>query len=401
MTDLKNKIKELSNDLFDTIIAYRRHIHKNPELSYNEYKTSKFICSVLDKNKIKYKQGFVKTGIVAKIQSTKNYNKKIIAIRADIDALPITENNTHNFVSQNKGVMHACGHDVHTANLLGVGIILNTLRDKFEGTVYLIFQPAEEKLPGGAKLMLEENIFGTNKPDAILALHVQPTLKAGSVGFKAGEYMASTDEIYLTVKGKGGHAAMPHQINDTILATSNIIVNLQSIVSRFVPASIPTVISFGKIIANGATNIIPDEVKVEGTMRTMSEIWRKKIHKEINNIAKNVAKSHNTTCDVKIIKGYPVLKNNIELTKKCKKLSQEYLGKKQVKDLDIRMTAEDFAYFSQKYPSVLFRLGTSNNNKNTQNPLHSSNFNIDEKALKTSVGLISWLSVSILNDKKN
>ncbi len=396
MENLKKNIQKLSNDLFQTIIEYRRYIHKNPELSYQEFKTSEFICSVLDKNNISYKKNIVKTGIVAKIKSSKNANKKIIAIRADIDALPITEKNTHNFVSQNKGIMHACGHDVHSSNLLGTAMILNNLRNKFEGTVYLIFQPAEEKLPGGAKLMIDENIFENHKPDAVLALHVQPTLKTGTVGFKAGEYMASTDELYLTVKGKGGHAAMPHQINDTVLAASDIIVSLQKIVSRFVPASIPTVLSFGKITANGATNIIPDQVKIEGTMRTMNEQWRKKIHKEIKLIAQNTAKAHNTICDVKIVNGYPVLKNNNKLTETCKKLSQEYLGKKQVIDLDIRMTAEDFAYFSQKYPSVLFRLGTSNNNKETQNPLHSSNFNIDENALKTSVGLMSWLAISLL-----
>ena len=396
MENLKHEIQKLSSDLFDTVVEYRRHIHKNPELSYQEYKTSEFICSVLDKNKIEYKKDIVKTGIVARIKSKKNANKKIIAIRADIDALPITEKTTHNFVSQNKGVMHACGHDVHTANLLGTAIILNSLRNKFEGTVYLIFQPAEEKLPGGAKLMIDKNIFGNDKPDAVLALHVQPSLKAGTVGFKVGEYMASTDELYLTVKGKGGHAAMPHQINDTVLSSSEIIVSLQKIVSRFVPASIPTVLSFGKVIADGATNIIPDEVKIEGTLRTMNEQWRKKIHQEIKKTAQNIAKSHNTTCEINIVSGYPVLKNDEKLTETCKKLSQEYLGKKQVTNLDIRMTAEDFAYFSQKYPSVLFRLGTSNNNKNTQNPLHSSNFDIDENALKTSVGLMSWLAILLL-----
>ena len=400
MTDLKKEIQVLTNNIFNDVVAIRRHIHKNPELSYQEYKTSDFITSKLNEFGIEHKTGIVKTGIVAKIKSTKNADKKIIALRADIDALPITERNTHNFVSKNNGVMHACGHDVHTANLLGVAKILNSLRDKFEGTIYLIFQPAEEKLPGGAKLMIEENIFGKNKPDAVIALHVQPTLKYGTVGFKSGEYMASTDELYLTVKGKGGHAAMPHQIDDTVLAASNIIVSLQKIVSRFVPANIPTVLSFGKIIANGATNIIPDEVKIEGTMRTMNETWRKKIHTEIKKIAQATAKAHNTTCEINIVSGYPVLKNNSNLTEKCKKLSQDYLGKTKVKDLDIRMTAEDFAYFSQKYPSVLFRLGTSNNNKSTNNPLHSANFNIDENALKTGVGLMSWLSISLLNKTK-
>ena len=396
MENLKTYIKKLSIDLFPEVINYRRHIHQNPELSYKEFKTSEFICSVLDKYKINYKNGFVNTGIVAKITSKKNKTKKIIALRADIDALPINEINNHNFISKNKGVMHACGHDVHTSNLLGVAILLSQITDKFEGTFYLIFQPAEEKLPGGAKLMLDENIFEGKTPNAIIALHVQPSLKSGIVGFKSGKYMASTDEIYLTIKGKGGHAAMPHQINDTVLSASSIIVSLQQIVSRIVPASIPTVLSFGKVIANGATNIIPDEVTIEGTIRTMDEKWRKKIHKEIKKISNNIAAANNTSCDVNIVGGYPSLFNDEEITNKCIKLSQDYVGKQNVKELNIRMTAEDFAYFSQKYPSLMFRLGTSNNNKETQNPLHSSNFNVDENSLKLSVGLMSWLAVSLI-----
>jgi len=387
-----NKIKQIADKYSKNVVEYRHKLHSNPELSFNETKTSRFISDVLKKNNILHNKGFVKTGIVAIIKGAKK--GKTIAIRADIDALPIQEQNVVSYKSCNSGVMHACGHDVHTASLLGAALILNELKNEISGTYLFVFQPAEEKLPGGAKQMLKENVFGKYKPDVVLAQHVNPSMKAGTVGFKSGMYMASTDEIYLTVKGKGGHAAMPHQITDTVLVASQIIVNLQQIVSRKTDSSIPTVLSFGKVIANGATNVIPDKVNIEGTFRTMNEKWRKDALQLIKSISQNTAKTFGATCDVNIVNGYPSLINNEKVTELARKYASAYLGKKNVVDMGIRMTAEDFSYFAQQYPATLYRLGTAGNSLNTNNPLHSANFNIDENVLKYSHGLLAWLAVS-------
>ena len=278
--DFKDQIKELTHKYFDEIVGIRRHIHENPELSFEEYNTSKYICSKLDEYGISYKSGYVKTGIIGKIEG-KNPDKKIIALRADMDALPIHESEDHSVKSCNAGVMHACGHDAHSASLLGTAKILSELKDQWEGTILLIFQPGEEKFPGGAKLMMEEGALDNPKPEIIIGQHVLPDMEAGHVGFKEGMYMASGDEVYLTIKGKGGHAAMPHTLNDNVLIAANIIVSLQQIVARMVPANIPTVLSFGRVIADGATNIIPEKVEIAGTLRTMNEEWRAKIKAHI------------------------------------------------------------------------------------------------------------------------
>jgi amidohydrolase len=277
---------------------------------------------------------------------------------------------------------------------MGAAIILNEIKSELSGTFLLIFQPAEEKLPGGAIQMLNEGIFNSYKPDVILAQHVNPSMNAGTVGFKSGMYMASTDEIYLTVKGKGGHAAMPHQLTDTVLIASSIIVSLQQIVSRKAFAGIPSVLSFGKFIANGATNVIPDEVFIDGTFRTMNEEWRKEALSAVSEMAKSVAKSMGGDCDVRIMNGYPSLINNETVTEKARIFSQEYLGNDNVIDMDIRMTAEDFSYFAQEYPSTMYRLGTAGKDPETHNPLHSSRFNIDESVFSFSHGLMAWLAVS-------
>lgn len=393
--ELKNKIKQLAKEFHAEVINIRRHLHQHPELSFQEFETSNFIASKLDELNISYQKGFAKTGIIAKIEG-KNPTKKVIALRADMDALPIEEENHVDYKSQNTGIMHACGHDVHCASLLGTAKILNTLKDEFEGTVLLIFQPGEESLPGGAKLMMEEGIFKDAEPEIIIAQHVMPTMEAGTVGFKNGMYMASADEIYMTIKGKGGHAAMPHQITDNVLIASHIIVALQQITSRHADASIPTVLSFGKMIANGATNIIPKEVKIEGTFRTMDEKWRAEAHRKIKEIATSIAKGMGAECDIEIRKGYPFLVNDAKVTNAAKNSAIELLGAEKVHDMEIRMTAEDFAYFSQKYPATFYRLGVKNEKKNITSPLHSSTFNIDEDALETATGLMSWMAVSYL-----
>lgn len=395
--DFKEKIEKLAEKFFQETIEIRRHIHQNPELSFQEYETSKYVCNKLDEWNILYKNNIVSTGIVAFIKG-KNPGKKLIALRADMDALPIKEDNDFPYKSVNEGVMHACGHDVHTASLLGAARILKELETEFEGTVMLIFQPGEEKLPGGARLMLEEGIFNDRKPDMVIAQHVQPNLDAGFVGFRPGMYMASCDELFITVKGKGGHGAMPHQINDTVLASAHLIVALQQVVSRFAEASVPSVLSIGKVIANGATNVIPGEVYMEGTFRTMNEPWRMKAHEKMSNLAKGLMEGMGCEVDFRIEKGYPVLINDEKTTIKASKLAKEYLGDNQVIDLDLRMTAEDFSYFTQLYPCTFYRLGV-NTKGGVSAPLHSSKFDVDEQALKTGIGLMAWLAASFLNER--
>ncbi len=396
MIDLKDKINSLVKKYFKQVVEIRRHLHQYPEISFQEYKTSEYIVSLLDSWNIKYQSGIAHTGIVCFIEG-KNPDKKTIALRADIDALPVEEKNSLPFKSKNKGVMHACGHDAHTASLLGVILILKELKGFFEGTIKFIFQPAEEKLPGGAKQMIEEGVLENPATEIIIGQHVYPELPCGKIGFKKGTYMASSDEIFLTVKGKGGHGAIPNKITDTVLVTSHIIVALQQVVSRLSPSGIPTVLSFGKVIANGATNIIPSEVNIEGTFRTMDETWRKQAHKEITKITTSIAQGMGAEVDIEIKVGYPVLVNDEQTTNNAINYAKEYLGSNNVEKLDYRMTAEDFAYYSQKIPSTFYRLGTSSDPENVC-PLHSPTFNIDEESLRTGMGTMSYLAIKFLND---
>ncbi len=397
--ELQNKVHDLVDKYINEVTSIRRHLHENPELSFQEYETSKFIQQKLKEYNIPFKSGIAKTGILATIEG-KNPAKKIIALRGDMDALPIKENTNLEFQSKNEGIMHACGHDVHTSSVLGVALILKELAPEFEGTVHIIFQPGEEKLPGGAKLMLEENLFENKEPEVIIGQHVQPNIEAGKVGFRSGMYMASADEIYITVKGKGGHAAMPHQLVDPIVITSHIIVALQQLVSRNSDVTIPTVLSFGKIQGDGATNVIPSEVKVEGTFRTMNETWRDDAHKKIKKITESIAEGMGGSCDCNIMKGYPFLVNDKKTTDLASSLAKEFLGHENVIELDLRMTAEDFAYFSQKYPTTFYRLGVQDNNNSNPSPLHSSTFMVDENALKTSLGTMTWIALGFLRLSK-
>jgi amidohydrolase len=394
--NLKETIQNLAEEIFPEILEIRRHIHQHPELSFHEYKTAEYICKVLGKENISYRQGIAGCGILADIEGLGK--GRIVGLRADMDALPIQEENTVAYRSLNDGKMHACGHDVHTACLIGAARILNRLKDQFPGKVKLVFQPAEEKAPGGARLMLEENLFGDEKPDLMIAQHVYPVMHTGRIGFKAGRYMASSDEIYITVRGKGGHAAMPHQITDSVLIASHILVALQQIVSRHAEASTPTVLSIGKVVANGAVNVIPPEVRMEGTFRTMDENWRKEAHSRMINMAQSIADGMGASCEFEIVEGYPVLNNDPEITARSIEFARSYLGDDQVDDLDIRMTAEDFAFFAQEYPSVLYRLGVRNPLQESPLELHTPHFNIDEEAIKTGTGTLAWLALSHLNE---
>jgi amidohydrolase len=393
--DIRQEIQKISEKYLDDITKVRRHLHQNPELSYQEFETSKFIQKKLDEHGIPYKAGYVKTGIVAKIEG-QHPTSRVIALRGDMDALPVKESTDLPFASVNEGIMHACGHDVHTSSVLGTALILNALKEQFEGTVLIIFQPAEEKLPGGAKLMMEEGALDNPKPELVIGQHIMPDMPVGKVGFKAGMYMASTDEIYLTIRGKGGHAAMPHQLTDNVLITSHIIVALQQIVSRNAKASVPTVLSFGKVIADGATNVIPSEIKVEGTFRTMNEEWRTEAHKKIKRVAKFTAQAMGADCDVEIKKGYPFLVNDDKITATAVGFAKAFLGHEQVEELELRMTAEDFAYFSQEYPSTFYRLGVKPPGLENPAPLHASNMIVDEAALKTGMETMAYLAISFL-----
>lgn len=397
MQEIISIIKEKATLYKNEVVAIRRHLHQHPELSFEEYNTSAFIAQKLTEYGVKFQKDIVKTGIVALVEG-KNPSKKVIALRADIDALPIQEENEVDYKSSNDGVMHACGHDVHTSSLLGVVKILSELTDKFEGTVKCIFQPGEEKLPGGASLMIKEGVLENPTPASIFGQHVYPQLKAGKVGFRKGMYMASTDELYLTVIGKGGHAALPHLNVDPIMITAHILTALQQVVSRNSNPITPSVLSFGKIQANGATNVIPKKVHLEGTFRTMDESWRKSAHDKITTIATQVAAGMGGKCEVEIRKGYPFLVNDEQLTAKATEAAKAFLGEENVVELDLRMTAEDFAYYSQVMPACFYRLGTASENANISG-LHTPTFSIDENALETSIGLMSWLAINELTFK--
>jgi amidohydrolase len=393
---LLEKIKTISEDLFEETRNNRQHLHANPELSFKEYETSAFVQSKLSAWGISYRAGVAGTGIEAIIEG-KNPQKKVVALRGDMDALPITEKNDKPYKSKNEGVMHACGHDVHTSSILSTARILNELKDEFEGTVKIIFQPGEEKIPGGASLMIKDGILKNPIPNSILGQHVMPLIPVGKIGFRKGMYMASADEIYITVKGKGGHGAMPETNVDPVLIASHIIVALQQVVSRIASPKTPTVLSFGKVIANGATNVIPDKVEIEGTFRTLDEPWRAKAHEKMIKIGTGIAEAMGGSCDFEVRKGYPFLKNHPELTQRAIDAATEYMGEENVVDLDIWMAAEDFSYYSQEVDACFYRLGTRNEEKNIVSGVHTPTFDIDESALSFSPGLMAWLAINELH----
>ena len=396
---MKEEIKKLAKKYLPELISIRRAFHQNPELAFEEVETARRIASFLDAHQIQYTEKVAKTGIVGVIEG-KNPQKKVIALRADMDALPITEANNVPYKSMNIGIMHACGHDVHMASLLGTLVILNQLKDKFEGTVKFLFQPSEEQYPGGASVMIKEGVLENPAPESIFGQHVYPELKAGQVGFRSGKYMASTDEVFITIKGKGGHAALPNTIIDPILIASHLLVAMQQIVSRNAVPTLPTVVSFGKIIGNGKTNVIPEEVHLEGIIRTFDESWREEIKKKIQKLAKSISQGMGGDCEVRIEKGYPFVYNNPALTNRAKKAAELFLGKDNVFDLDMRMTAEDFAFYSQKIPGSFYRLGVASPNAEDILNLHSSTFNIDENSLETGIGLMSWLALLELGNNE-
>jgi len=393
---LKNRIQELAASVLESTIQNRRHLHAHPELSFQEHKTVVFVAAQLDELGIAYKP-MANTGLVALITGDKP-SDQVVALRADMDALPIQEVNEVAYKSTQAGVMHACGHDAHTASLLGTAAILQELKAEFGGTIKLIFQPAEELLPGGANQMIKEGVLENPKPQAVLGQHVMPFIETGKVGFRSGKYMASTDELYVTVKGKGGHAAQPQQNIDPVMITAQILVSLQQIVSRTANPNTPSVLSFGKVQANGATNVIPNEVKLEGTFRTMDEAWRAEAHTRMKKMAEGIAESMGGSCEFEIKKGYPFLVNEEKLTAAAKQYAEEYLGKENVLDLDIWMAAEDFAYYSQLADACFYRLGTRNEAKGITSSVHTQTFDIDENAFAISTGLMAYIALKRLGN---
>ena len=394
-TDLKTQISAKAEQYFSEVQAIRHHIHANPELSFHEVKTSAYVSEKLKAIGITNQKIIAGTGIVALIEG-KNPTSRCIALRADMDALPILEANDVPYRSQNQGVMHACGHDVHTSCLLGAAHILYDLRDSWEGTVKLIFQPGEEKHPGGASIMIKEGVLENPKPQAIFALHVYPHLSTGATGFKAGQYMASADEIYITIRGKGGHAALPHQTVDPIAISALVITGLQQIISRKGNPLIPSVLTFGKIQGGFATNVIPDQVDIFGTFRTMDEKWRYEAHRWIKEFTEQTCSAYGAAAIVEIPVGYPSLFNDPELTENARSWAKEYVGEANVHELDMRMAGEDFSFYTHHVPGCFFRIGTSKDGKQFTAPVHNAHFDIDEESLKTGMGMMAWCAVNSL-----
>ena len=385
-----DKIKQLSESIFDEVVSIRRYLHKNPELSFKEHKTSAFIKSVLSDWKIPFTEDIADTGIVVLLTGN-NPNSKIIALRADFDALPIIEENLVDYCSINIGVMHACGHDAHTASLLGAINILNTLEKEWEGSIKFIFQPAEEMLPGGAQQMIKEGVLENPNVEKMLGQHVFPDLEVGKVGFRSGKYMASTDELHITIKGEGGHAALLENYNNPLLAAAKLIIDLDEYSKK--EKDRPCVLAIGFIEGLGSTNIIPDQVKIKGTLRVMDEVFRINAHEKMLKIANTIAENYSLSINFDIRKGYPCLVNDEEVTERAITLAKEYVGDENVIDLPVRMTAEDFSYYSQQVPSCFYRIGTANNSEGIIHGLHTSRFNIDESSLKIGMGLMAYLAI--------
>lgn len=392
VSDLQQRISAAAAEELSRAVAHRRHLHAHPELSFAEYDTQRYIGAQLTSLGIAFGAA-AGTGLVAEIAGEGGPGPTI-ALRADTDALPITEANEVDYKSQNPGVMHACGHDVHTSSLLGTAAILQKVKAHFSGNVRLLFQPGEEQLPGGATLMIKDGALENPKPVAIFGQHVHPPLPAGTVGFRPGIYMASTDELYLTVRGRGGHGAMPHNAIDPVVITAHLITAIQQLISRNTDPTLPAVITFGRIQSEGgSTNIIPNAVKLLGTLRTLDESWRKELHHRLDKLVTGIAAAMGGTAELTIAHGYPFLKNDETLTRWAWEEARRYLGEDRAVELPIRMTGEDFAFYSHHLPACFYRLGVGNAARGINSPVHTDTFDVDEACLETGSGLMAWLAV--------
>ena len=394
---MKPTFQKLTVENFDYVVGCYHYLHAHPELSFNETETAEFVQKELTSMGIPFRADIGGSGILGKIEGI-NPTKKVIALRADMDALPVNEEVDIPWKSTNKNVMHACGHDAHTSCLLGAAKILQQCRMEFEGTILLIFQPGEEKSPGGAHLMLEDGLFKDIEPEIILGQHVSVDFPTGTMCFLPGMIMASADEIHVKIHGNGGHGALPHLLNDTVLAASQTIVSLQQVRSRLCHPLIPMVLTFGKLIANGATNVIPSEVILAGTFRTVDEEWRSKGKIHIRRIINETCAAYGCTAEIEIPDGYPCVVNNEEITADARLFASEWIGEKNIRDLEMRMTSEDFGFFSQKYPCTFFRFGVKGESNIHTGGLHSSTFQIDEKALETGMGGLAWIAWRFLHE---
>jgi amidohydrolase len=388
---------KLAQDQIKIMVAHRRHLHQHPELSFEEVGTAAYIDNVLRGLGLHPETSVGGHGVVALIEGQAGPGR-CIALRADMDALPIDEKTSKPYSSVNQGVMHACGHDAHMAMLLGAASILLELRKQFSGSVKLIFQPAEEQLPGGAKAMIEAGVLRSPDVESIVALHVSPDMPAGVLGFCSGAFMASGDEITIRILGRGGHAAQPDKNDDVLLGAAQLLINLQQVVSRKRPPELPAVLSFGKLVANGAHNIMPDEALLQGTLRTFDETFRQRAKDMIKQIATHTALSFGLEAEVNIVDGYPVLQNNPEITNHLQQLATRLYGPAMVRTLPLRMTTEDFAYYSHLVPACFIRLGTANQAIGVSAGLHSPNFDIDESAMQTGASMLASAALSLLQN---
>ena len=389
---LEQQIKNLAKKYADEFIDIRHHLHANPELSYEEYETSKFVQQKLASYNIPFEIKAT-TGVIGLIKG-KNPEKRVVALRADMDALPIIEENDVAYKSTRPGIMHACGHDAHTACLLGAAKILSELKNEWEGTVKLIFQPGEEKNPGGASILIKEGVLENPAPQTIFGMHVHPSLATGRLSFRGGMVMASADEIYITIKAKGGHAAQPHLTADTILIGSNLIVALQQIISRNNNPFNPSVLSITSFQGGNTTNVIPSEVKLMGTFRAMDEEWRFKAHVLIKKLATELVESMGASIDIKIDVGYPHVFNNEKLSAAASKKAAGFMGKDKIEETELRMGGEDFAFYSHKIPACFFRLGTGNVAKGITIGGHTPTFNIDEDAIEIGMSIMALMGAT-------
>ena len=386
-------IKHLNAGVLPEVVRLRRHIHRYPELAFEEYETARLVADTLEGLGIPVETGVARTGVVGTLKG--GQPGPVVALRADMDALPIHEQNEFDFRSERPGKMHACGHDAHTASLLGAAMILSRLKDRLPGTVRFLFQPSEELLPGGAAAMIREGVLDQRgpvaAPAAIFGQHVQPDLSAGKIGVRSGMYMASSDEVYITLRGQGGHAAGPHRLSaDAVLAAAHVVIALQSVVSRNCPPDIPSVLSFGKIVAEGATNIIPDEVKLIGTFRAMDENWRFRAHEIIRRVAGHTARAFGAEAETHIAVGYPALFNHPAPTETVRQAALAYVGPENVVELDLWFASEDFAYYLQQTPGSFYRIGTGG--PGPVHGLHTGRFTIDEAALGVAPGFMAYLA---------
>jgi amidohydrolase len=393
---LQEKIKNLANQYAPGFKDIRHHLHAHPELSYQEFETSAYIQKQLSEYGIPFTV-MATTGVVGIIEG-REPSSRIVALRADMDALPIQEENDVPYRSTKPGIMHACGHDVHTTCLLGAAKILFETRNEWKGTVKLVFQPGEEKNPGGASLMIKDGVLNDPAPQAILALHVNPQLEQGKLSFRSGKVMASADEIYMTLKGKGGHAAAPHLTSDLILIASQLVVSLQQVISRNCDPFSPSVLSITSFQGGYTTNVIPSEVKLMGTFRAMDEEWRFKAHDIIRKHSRELVEALGATIDVNIDVGYPTVYNNEKLNGLAKEIASNYMPDGMVEETEMRMGAEDFGYYSQLIPGCFFRLGTGNISKGITSGVHTPRFDIDENAIETGMGIMAYMGATISLD---